>query len=236
VVQSAQDRVVAVLPPAARYGLEPPPADVRLSARELTDPFRLAGILTSHGELYPRATPPVVATLWWYLASAVLVGPPAVGALVAVPLSGALDDLEVSLGAAGVVSSAVSRAVGPAEPGPDLRETLAELIDTVCTLTGLRPRPLWAIAVDSLANRLLTFGRARHDVEAATALAHRLAASIRGPVPAPRFVDVDGARFVTRMSCCLLYRTAGGELCTSCPRRPAGERTALLRRAAPGFR
>ena len=51
-----------------------------------------------------------------------------------------------------------------------------------------------------------------------------------------RFVDVDGACFVVRSSCCLLHRTQGGELCTSCPRRPAGERATLLLRAAPGFR
>lgn len=209
---------------------------VRLAARELSDPVRLAGILRAHTRLYPGSPPPVVATLWWYLTSAVLVEPPAAGALAGVPRSGALDDLEVSLDAAGVVSSAVSHAPGPADPGPGLGSSLAAVIETIGALTGLRPRPLWAVAVDSLANRLLALGRARREVDRATALAQELTGSMKAPVPPPRFVDVDGARFVVRMSCCALYRTAGGELCTSCPRRTSEDRAALLLRAAPGFR
>lgn len=195
----------------------------------------LGDILAAHAQLYPGAPPAVVAALWWHLASAVLIGPPAAGALVGVPLSAALEDLQTCVGEGGIVSAAVSHASGPADPGRDLGESLGVLIETVCVLTGLRPRPLWAVAVDSLATRLLSFGRARHDVERATALARELAASSGAPVPGPRFVDVDGARFVVRMSCCQLYRIPGAELCTSCPRRSADDRAGLLARAAPDF-
>lgn len=231
-----QERVLAALPLVARYGLQPLPADDLLAARELTSPTQLAELLAAHRQLYPGASPAVVATVWWYLASAVLVGPPAAGALVGVPLSAALDDLEVVFGPAGMVSAAASVALGPSDPGPDLGETLRAVIDALCAVAGLRPRPLWAIAVDSLANRLLTFGRARHEVDRATVLAHQLTTSSGAPVPAPRVVDVDGARFVVRGSCCALYRTPGGELCTSCPRRTADDRAARLQRTAPDFR
>src|SRR5206468_426608 len=107
-------------------------------------------------------------------------------AFAGMPLSAAIDDLEVSLGPAGLVSSATSRAPGPADPGPSLGETLGAVIGAVCAAAGLRPRPLWAVAVDGLANRLLTLGRAGGEVERATEVARRLTASMRAPVPSPR--------------------------------------------------
>jgi hypothetical protein len=71
-------------------------------------------------------------------------------------------------------------------------------------------------------------------VPAVTGLAGWLAAAVGVPLPAPRYEDVAGARFVRRASCCLMYRLPGGSLCTSCPRRPPAERTAWLRRVAAG--
>jgi ferric iron reductase protein FhuF len=65
-------------------------------------------------------------------------------------------------------------------------------------------------------------------VAAATALAGPLAAAIGAPLPLPRYVDVAGARFTRRVSCCLLYRVPHEPLCISCPRRPAAERQELL--------
>jgi ferric iron reductase protein FhuF len=230
-----QQQVAAALPPAARYGLVPPPGSAPLPVRDLTDPDRLAAVVAAHAALYGDASTGVVTTLWWYLASAVLAGPPAAGALAGVPLSADIDDLDLYLGPAGLPAAAVSRGSGPDDPGPALGATLGRLIGTCCVVGGLRPRPLWAIATDSLATRLLALGRARGDRNRATSLARELVASSGAPVPAPRFVDVDGARFLVRGSCCLIYR-AGGELCTSCPRRPADERLAGLRLAAPDFR
>ncbi|HVD26925.1 MAG TPA: (2Fe-2S)-binding protein, partial [Mycobacteriales bacterium] len=96
-------------------------------------------------------------------------------------------------------------------------------------------RPLWAIATDSVANRLLALGRAVGDVPAATALAAPLAAAVGAPLPVPRYVDVDGVRFTRRASCCLLYRMPHEPMCTSCPRRPPTERQILLEDAATRF-
>jgi ferric iron reductase protein FhuF len=84
------------------------------------------------------------------------------------------------------------------------------------------------IATDSIANRLLAVGQAVGDVGRATALAGPLAAAIGAPLPAPRYVDVRGRRYTRRASCCLLFRVPGEPLCTSCPRRPPGERQVLL--------
>ena len=99
----------------------------------------------------------------------------------------------------------------------------------------MRERPLWAIATDSIANQLLALGRALGDVPAVTALAGPLAAAIGAPLPVPRYVDVAGARFTRRASCCLVDELPGGSLCTSCPRRPPAERHALLEQAARWF-
>lgn len=99
----------------------------------------------------------------------------------------------------------------------------------------MRERPLWAIATDSLANRLLALGRAVGDVPAVTALAAPLAAAIGAPLPVPRYVDVGGARFSRRASCCLMVELPGGSLCASCPRRPPADRLVQLERAARWF-
>jgi hypothetical protein len=88
------------------------------------------------------------------------------------------------------------------------------------------------VATDSLADRLLALGRSVGDVPAVTALAAPLAGAIGEPMPAPRYVDVAGARFVRRASCCLVYRLPSGSLCTACPRRPPAERHGLLESAA----
>jgi hypothetical protein len=99
----------------------------------------------------------------------------------------------------------------------------------------MRERPLWAIATDSIANQLLALGRALGDVPAATAHAGPLAAAIGSPLPVPRYVDVAGARFTRRASCCLIEELPSGVRCTSCPRRGPAERHALLEQAARWF-
>jgi ferric iron reductase protein FhuF len=105
---------------------------------------------------------------------------------------------------------------------------MAAVIAAVAAAGGTRERPLWAIATDSLANRLLALGRAAGDVAAATALAGPLAEAIGWPLPAPRYLDVRGTRYTRRASCCLLYRIPHEPMCTSCPRRPPAEREVLL--------
>jgi ferric iron reductase protein FhuF len=99
----------------------------------------------------------------------------------------------------------------------------------------MRERPLWAIATDSVANRLLALGRAVGDVARATALAAPLAAAVGAPLPVPRYVDVGGVPFTRRASCCLLYRVPHEPMCISCPRRPPEERQILLEDTAARF-
>ena len=231
----AQRQVVAALPAPAAYGLVAPPGATPIPVRALTDPEQLAGLVAAHAARYPRASIGVATTIWWYLASAVLAGPPAAGALAGVPLSADADDLVLHVGPAGMPAAAISRRTGPDDAGPALGATFGLLVDGLCAVGGLRPRPLWAIATDSLATRLLALGRAQGRLDRATTLARDLVGSMGAPVPLPRFVDVAGARFLVRSSCGLLFR-AGGDLCTSCPRRPADQRQELLERAAPGFR
>jgi hypothetical protein len=232
---AAQQQVVAALPAGARYGLVAPPGSPGVPVRDLADADRLTDLVRAHARLYPGASQAVTTTIWWYLASAVLTGPAAAGALAGVPLSADADDLDLHLGPAGMPVAATSRRPGGDDPGPALGATFGLLIEGLCVVGGLRPRPLWAVATDSLATRLLAFGRAQGRLDRATTLAGELVAASGAPVPPPRFVDVAGARFLVRSSCCLLYR-AGGELCTSCPRRPADQRRTLLERAAPDFR
>jgi hypothetical protein len=134
----------------------------------------------------------------------------------------------------GLPVAAVATGAGQ-DPAADLRATIAAVVGVVAEAGRMRERPLLAIATDSIANRLLDLGRALGQVSRITALAGPLADAVGAPLPSPRYVDVAGARFVRRGSCCLLDHTPHGALCTSCPRRPPAERAALLERAAGRF-
>ena len=70
---------------------------------------------------------------------------------------------------------------------------------------------------------------------AATALAAPLAAAVGPPLPVPRYVDVAGARFTRRASCCLMVPSCRAGRCAPRARAvPPAERAALLERAAAG--
>jgi ferric iron reductase protein FhuF len=166
--------------------------------------------------------------------STVLLTPSLAGLVTGVPLSGRLAHTSVALLSGGQPVAAQSTA--PADDlAAELRETLAAVVAAVAEAGGMRERPLWAIATDSVANRLLALGRALGDVPRATALAAPLIAAVGPPMPAPRYEDVAGARFTRRSSCCLLYRVPHEPMCTSCPRRPPVERQILLEDAAARF-
>ena len=124
-----------------------------------------------------------------------------------------------------------SRGVGIGAPGGSsdplgpacvraLRETLAAVITPVAAVSGAGVPSLWAIAADAIGNRALDAG--------APGVGARLAEEVGGKLPVPRFVDVGGRTFVRRISCCLVFEVPGCEMCTSCPKRPAAERKALL--------
>jgi hypothetical protein len=222
-----QASVAARVPGAAALGLVPPPGTPWLPATLLADPSWTAGQLERRAGTTGTDDPRVLATVWWYSASAVLLTPSLAGLVTGVPLSGRLGDTSLSALPGGLLVAAVSSAPGIDLAG-ELRGALAAVIGAVAEAGRMRERPLWAIATDSLANRLLAVGRAVADVARASALAGPLAAAIGAPLPAPRYVDVAGARFTRRASCCLLYRVPHEPLCTSCPRRPPAERQILL--------
>lgn len=227
-----QISVVARLRGAAGLGLVPPPSAVAVPAVALADAAVTAALVARRtpGGVGPR----VAATVWWYSASAVLMTPTLAGLVTGVPLSARPGDVTLAVGSGGLPVAATSSALGT-DPGAELRELLTVVIGALADVGGMRARPLWAIATDALAGQLLTLGRVVGAVPAATALASPLATAIGPPMPAPRYMDVGSARFVRRASCCLVYRLPDGALCTSCPRRPPGERRRLLEDAARWF-
>jgi ferric iron reductase protein FhuF len=229
-----QAAVAARVPGSAALGLVPVRSAVAVPGTSIADASWVAEVLASRSGHLGTSDRRVLATVWWYSASSVLVTPVLAGLATAVPLSARLADLSFSLLADGLPVAALATAAG-GDPATDLRTTLASVVAAVAQAGRMRERPLWAVATDSLAGRLLDLGRALGDVPTVTELAGPLAAAVGPPLPAPRYVDVGRARFVRRVSCCLVDRTPHGSLCTSCPRRPPAERAGLLEAAARWF-
>jgi hypothetical protein len=229
-----QAAVAARIPGAAALGLVVPPSAAVVPAAVLADPDWTSEVLARRSRALGTREPRVLATVWWYSASTVVLAPALAGLATGCPLSARLAELSLCVRSDGVPVAAVATGAG-GNPAADLRATVAAVVGVVAEAGRMRERPLWAIATDSIANLLLELGRALGDVPASTALAGALAAAVGAPLPLPRFVDVAGARFVRRASCCLLDRTPYGTLCTSCPRRPPVERRARLERAARWF-
>ena len=228
----AQAAVAGRLPGAAALGLLAPPSAAVVPAVQLADPAWTARVLAERSARQRTTDRRVLATVWWYSVSAVLLTPVLAGLTTGVRLSGRLEDTRVHLLAGGVPVAATARAGSGPDVGGELHAALAAVIGAVAQAGAMRERPLWAIATDSLANRLLSLGRAVGDVAGVTALAGPVAAAVGAPLPAPRYVDVAGVRFTRRVSCCLLYRVPHEVLCTSCPRRDPAERQVLLEDAA----
>jgi ferric iron reductase protein FhuF len=229
-----QAAVAARIPGAAALGLLAPPSASVVPATLLADVRWTADTLAACAPRQRTDDRRVLATVWWYSVSTVLLTPSLAGLVTGVPLSARLPDTAVSMLAGGLPVAAVSSA--PAgDVAAELRESLGAVVAAVAEAGRMRERPLWAIATDSIANRLLALGRALGDVPRATALAAPLAAAVGAPLPVPRYVDVGGARFTRRASCCLLYRVPHEPMCTSCPRRPPAERHVLLEDAAGRF-
>jgi ferric iron reductase protein FhuF len=234
---AAQAAVAALVPGAAGIGLRAPASATAFPAVRFADPAWTAELLAlrsqrhgSPGEGSRNAR--VLATVWWYSASSVLLTPPLAGLVTGIPLSGRLEDLTVSVLPSLVPIAAEARGPGSGDLVADLRNSLGAVVAAVAEAGRMRERPLWAIATDSVADRLLVLGRAMGEVGRATALAAPLAAAVGPSMPVPRYEDVGSTRFVRRASCCLLYRVPGGTTCTSCPRRPPEERQSLLERVA----
>jgi len=182
------------------------------------------------------------ATLWWYSASTVLLGP-AVHELVTAGtgLDLSPSTLRFTLRDNGYLERVIAGArldPGPSALGRHLDDALSLMIEPLARIGGASERSLWAIAVDSLATRVLaetsvTPGGTDRAPQIATAVAEA-AARLR---PLPRYVDVRGRpggpdrRYIKRGSCCLLFRVPGG-LCISCPKQTPADRLARLQQHA----
>ena len=236
---------VAGLRPAEHGYLVAAGEPLPVSFALVDDPEWLNTQIVLQAQRWPTVDRRVLATLWWYSVSQVFLTPTVASMLVTgQALSARPADVEMHWLPDGRVFTARSTAV--LDRGNDVRSVAAALRDSldlaipaVARAGAGRERPLWAIATDSLANRLLWVGRARGEVDRATALAGTLAELIGAPMPAPRYVDVDRrpprqgqVRFVRRGSCCLVYLEPGEAKCSSCPRLPPSSRQALLRTAA----
>ncbi|MFQ1003343.1 (2Fe-2S)-binding protein [Modestobacter sp. SSW1-42] len=234
----AQASVAARLPGAGALGLLAPPGAAVVPAVRLADPGWTAQVLAARALRQRTRDRRVLATQWWwYSASSVLLTPALAGLVTGVRLSARLADTSVHLLAGHTPIAATATAGAGDDVAGELHGSLAAVVAAVAEAGGMRARPLWAIATDSLANRLLALGGAVGDVGAVTALAGPLAAAIGGPLPAPRYVDVatpsgGTARFTRRASCCLLDRVPHEVRCTSCPHRTPSERQVLLEDAA----
>jgi ferric iron reductase protein FhuF len=238
------------LPPDDAAVLRAEPGTAEVPATRITDPAWLAEQIRLRSLMWKSDDQRVLATLWWYSASTILVTPALAGLVVTgSALSPALDDTVLHH----TPSSRLTGSHSTAVLGPDLDQlgaalagSLAAVITALSAFTNGRERPLWAIATDAIANRLLWAGQAVGQVREATDLAEPIIAAAGLRLPRPRYVDVTAGpdyelgvgtgvgtattrRFVHRASCCLLYRIPDEGMCTSCPGRAPAERAELLR-------
>lgn len=209
--------------------------------RALTDPAWISARITEMSRSWGTETRRVGGTLWWCMVASALVEPitSAYAKGYPAPLA-ALDDFECEIRPDGGVERVRFRAFAPAasgdtreavrRPSPGdtavgaaLRETLAVVIPQVAAVSGAAVPALWAIVTDAIGNRALDAG--------ARAAGEKLAAEVGSRLPAPRFVTLADRTFVKRISCCLVYEVPTCTMCTSCPKRPPAERTALLSQA-----
>src|SRR5699024_9772353 len=114
------------------------------------------------------------------------------------------------------------------EIGTAMGSALTRVIDTIATVSGAGAPALWAIAADSISNRLLWAGMAAGNTERGTRLAQPLAEAIGSPLPRPRYTRVGTATVVRRASCCLIYEATEVPKCVSCPHQHPDERSRRL--------
>lgn len=208
------------------------------------DPEWLAGEIELRGQMWRTDDARTLGTLWWYSAAPHLIGPAvwsffAPGATRSPRLADVVFHREETSRLAG------AHATGDIAPGVEplaeaIQETFGACIAALAPYVP-RPRPLWAIGADAIADRFLLVGRARRLPERATGAALDVARAIGAPMPVPRFMEVPqrpgeypgpSRRQVRRSSCCLLYLAPGQTLCAGCPRRTQEDREARLRARA----
>jgi hypothetical protein len=171
----------------------------------------------------------VAGTLWWYMACDVLLSGPvrAIVAGTAIPdptLEATIVTLRPDAGLAQV--RYLRDCATPADAHRALRDTVDRVLGPLAEVSGASPAALRALVTDALSTIALALAPDRAEVEA-QAIAVGVA-----DLPMPRFVEVAGNLFVHRVSCCMVDRIPGAEMCVSCPRRDGDERADLLARRA----
>jgi len=191
-------------------------------ATAVTDPDWLTAQLDANARRFRLPGRSANGVLWWYSASSVLLGPPAETYVRGGPAADpALASLTLFLHPDGrVLDARTAATVDRGELPKRLGTVLETCVDAVAAASGASAPTLWAIATDSLANRVLWAGGSPDN-------ALELAADER--LPRPRYVEVAGRRVVRRASCCLIYEAPGQQKCTSCPRQHPDERLRRLR-------
>lgn len=216
-------KVLAVLPPDERNPLIAAPDEKLVPATAIYDADWLDEQIRLRGERWQTNDRKVLATLWWYSASVWLQVPSLASiAVTGRALSPALDRVSMHWLPDSRITGATSSAVLAGDDqvaalGSALRDMFGTVIPVVARAGGMKERPLWAIAADSLAGRLLWVERAIG--AEATELAPRLAAAIGPEMLKPRFEKRYGRPVLRRSSCCLLYRAPNQGKCSECPKR-----------------
>lgn len=184
---------------------------------------------------FDNAARRVLGTIQWYAASSVLVAPALESfAVTGTAVDPALAATTLHVHDDGRFAGAVAaRLLGSdtAELGRALSAALAEAINVIGPAVGASMPALWAIAADSIANRLLWAGMATGEVSRCTQLSTAIADASGERMPRPRYVDVGAHRVVRRNSCCLLYQATRGDKCVSCPHQRPEQRQRRLRDA-----
>ena len=188
-----------------------------MSAEAVTDPTWLADALAATAARFRLTGSVTTGVLWWYSVSSVLLGPVAESYVRGDrPADPALAEMTLFVQPDGRVLEARSWST------VDVSVVAARVADAVAKASGAAERALWAIATDSLANRVLWAGGSA---------VHAVALAADNRFPVPRYVTVGGQSAVRRASCCLVYQSPGQQKCVSCPRQKPDDRLRRLRAA-----
>lgn len=136
--------------------------------------------------------------------------------------------------------------------GRELGISITPLIQALCSATGVRPAPLWAVVADGVIQPAMAAGNEEFEQAKAIRLAHGLYDGLKevAPVklPPPRIEQITNSQVLPlvageepefllahRSSCCMIYHSPDAEFCTSCPHQPKEQRLARLIAFAEGY-
>ena len=224
------ERLLRSLPPSEHVPLVLGRDESLVPLSLIDDPAWVAEQIRLRGERWNTNDRRVLVTLWWYSASSWTIGPTLTSLVMGSDLlSAEVSDLDLHWLPDSRVTGATSRRVLHGDDrlalaGESLRSLYSYVLPILAEYGHMRERPLWAIAADAIANRLLWLGRALsselENVKRVTSLLDPLTEQIGGPLPLTRYTRTDDfeAMHTHRCSCCLLFLTPQGGKCASCPR------------------